>query len=680
MKAPDGSYEEGLIVPGVSNLSRNTKKVVRNLEHNNPLSLHNDNPWNEWFASVELRRTILQDVERTFPEMAYFRRPDVQNHLTNILFLYSVMNPLIGYRQGMHELLAPLYHAVDFDSIPEDTSLRTSEPDLTEICNRTWVGADAWSLFVVMMNGVSQWFEWREPPPGVSVTRPSPLASHVTLGPQKNTPFVAPIVHACNNIQSNFLRNVDPVLYDHMQSAGIEPQIYGIRWLRLLFTREFSMRDAMILWDGLFACDPTFELAQWVCVAMLLRIRNHLLSADYSGQLTVLLRYPSLPSPNPDFDGAPHHISLLLRQALAFQMAPTPSTGVSVVLENRNLLHIPSDVPEPETYSRPRRNAHQSREKSTSASPSSSQLLPGRSPHGRQPSSPQIGLPEMIARGLMERSENLGINKTFMNAVSELRKNIPDIAASLVRSPNLDSASLSSFPLTEERQPDERPPWEPRSRFEMEGEIAALKSTNKKLGESVSWIVDTLLQDETDVKDPKRLHLIQGHKREALESLSYVRDVLMGGVVDLEEDRLLGEDELKRRRSKQNGPTETAVQLPSPTPVPVIDSRPKLSNTGPFSPQSPRQPVGVASPTSAGPGPRSAIHATSPRVSAPWNYTRSNFSGEGNLPSAILPRLPPPTSTSLPRTASGGRQSTDQSPPLRQGPQHDPLGVLKSPR
>lgn len=34
------------------------------------------------------------------------------------------------------------------------------------------------------------------------------------------------------------------------------------------------MKDSMKLWDGLFACDPTFELALWVCVAMLIRIRN----------------------------------------------------------------------------------------------------------------------------------------------------------------------------------------------------------------------------------------------------------------------------------------------------------------------------------------------------------------------------------------------------------------------
>ena len=34
------------------------------------------------------------------------------------------------------------------------------------------------------------------------------------------------------------------------------------------------MPDALRLWDGLFACDPSLDLARWVCVAMLIRIRN----------------------------------------------------------------------------------------------------------------------------------------------------------------------------------------------------------------------------------------------------------------------------------------------------------------------------------------------------------------------------------------------------------------------
>ena len=34
------------------------------------------------------------------------------------------------------------------------------------------------------------------------------------------------------------------------------------------------MEDAIVMWDGLFSVDPTFDLAMWICVAMLIRIRN----------------------------------------------------------------------------------------------------------------------------------------------------------------------------------------------------------------------------------------------------------------------------------------------------------------------------------------------------------------------------------------------------------------------
>ena len=30
----------------------------------------------------------------------------------------------------------------------------------------------------------------------------------------------------------------------------------------------------MILWDAIFAVDPSLDIASWVCVAMLIRIRN----------------------------------------------------------------------------------------------------------------------------------------------------------------------------------------------------------------------------------------------------------------------------------------------------------------------------------------------------------------------------------------------------------------------
>ncbi|EEB96022.1 hypothetical protein MPER_04913 [Moniliophthora perniciosa FA553] len=156
MRAPDGSYAEGFMPPG--SMSPKDSGRVTNLEQNNPLSLHTNNPWTEWFAAVELRKTIFQDVERTFPEIDFFRGRDVQEQLTNILYLYSTTHSAIGYRQGMHELLAPIYFAVDLDSLADDVG----DTDTQEICSRTWVAADAWAIFQSIMKSVSIWYEWRE--------------------------------------------------------------------------------------------------------------------------------------------------------------------------------------------------------------------------------------------------------------------------------------------------------------------------------------------------------------------------------------------------------------------------------------------------------------------------------------------------------------------------------------
>jgi TBC1 domain family member 5 len=45
------------------------------------------------------------------------------------------------------------------------------------------------------------------------------------------------------------------------------------RWIRLLFGREFKLCELLMVWDVLFAEDPSLELVDMICVAMLLRIR-----------------------------------------------------------------------------------------------------------------------------------------------------------------------------------------------------------------------------------------------------------------------------------------------------------------------------------------------------------------------------------------------------------------------
>lgn len=138
--------------------------------------------------------------------------------------------------------------------------------------------------------------------------------------------------------------------------------------------------------------------------------------ADYSTQLTYLLRYPALERPSTSPPSL-HPCSLLLRQALTLQMSPVPATGASVVHENQNLLDIPTEVPDPPPP--PMRRRPRPAERGTSHSNIHLREDGGKG-HVKQGSN-HMALPEMIARGLLERGESLGINKTVMNAVSELK-------------------------------------------------------------------------------------------------------------------------------------------------------------------------------------------------------------------------------------------------------------------
>lgn len=246
---------------------------------------------------------------------------------------------------------------------------------------------------------------------------------------------------------------------------------------------------------------------------------------------------------------------------------------------------------------------------------------------------------------------------------------MPDIAGTFARPP---SSSTSTIAMNDDRAPEERPPWEPRSRFEMERELQQLKARNKKLGGSLVWIVDALLQGGEDQNN----ELLKKNKREALESLSYVRDALLSERDALEDDRLIGEEEAKRRKLREVEQAQvvskaSALGPPSPPPavaIPVSSS--EIRNKQLAERQISKSPPSSTSSPLNSPSPSVITPSTSPPSSrlAPWAYTKSNFSSTSvGFPTGMLPRLPPPTSTTSPGLATG---RTDQTP-------QDPLGAIR---
>ena len=46
------------------------------------------------------------------------------------------------------------------------------------------------------------------------------------------------------------------------------------RWIRLLFGREFEIHELLKLWDAIFAQDATLQIVDFICLAILLRMRD----------------------------------------------------------------------------------------------------------------------------------------------------------------------------------------------------------------------------------------------------------------------------------------------------------------------------------------------------------------------------------------------------------------------
>jgi len=269
---------------------------------NNPLSQAEESPWNQHFQDGELKKMIKQDVIRTFPEVDFFQSTSVRDTLVNILFLYARCHPELGYRQGMHELLAPLYYVVkaDCDTFQTIFSEKANSEELEivhneiiksvhhDVFSHNFTEPDTFTLFEALMEAVGPWFMSNR-----SVHNIGQGCSGKPWSRPQDQTTGNKLVDNLNYIQDVLLRRHDPTLFARLEKLEIFPQIYGIRWLRLLFGREFLFKDTLLLWDAIFAdsCPP--RLCDQLVVSLLMAVRDLLLRYDYQDAVQLLMKLPS---------------------------------------------------------------------------------------------------------------------------------------------------------------------------------------------------------------------------------------------------------------------------------------------------------------------------------------------------------------------------------------------------
>jgi TBC1 domain family protein 5 len=238
---------------------------------------------------------------------------------------------------------------------------------------------------------------------------------------------------------------------------------------------------------------------------------------------------------------------------------------------------------------------------------------------------------------------------------------------------------MSDFSSTSLTPPSEasRPPWEPRTRFEIEREAAALRENLKALSEAVGSALDVLLHAETD---PGRQAEDESRRREALECLDYVREVLgqasKGEITSLDEERLWGEELAKRKKMPENQQKVAEALVESEIAEPSITSISQPSRTADAPELSTvRKARGTTVLPINAPVERQPPNRNATPTVAPWNHTPSNFSSSSY--GLSLPTRPPPTTLAPPPAA---RTSSGRPEILRErssSMQQDPLGALK---
>lgn len=284
-----------------------------------------DNPWAKRHEDEEILEEIWKDVERTYQEFEIYRKETTRRQLQQVLYNYCKERKA-EYRQGMNELCAVLLFVVATNS----TSPLLGKYNLAPKTS-VEIEADTYYLFDrLMAKGCGHMFltEGTESAEKRREAMKNQAAHAASMGalkssistntiPDANTALLARIGYVYHTV----FKNCDSALYGHLhRTLGIAPQLFLLKWIRCLFTRELTLDQVVQLWDALFmdgfvrnkgsgivvddasavstgevalAASGCFPLIDYLAASFAVAIRQDLLKEDYTGCLQLLLRYPS---------------------------------------------------------------------------------------------------------------------------------------------------------------------------------------------------------------------------------------------------------------------------------------------------------------------------------------------------------------------------------------------------
>ena len=201
--------------------------------------------------------------------------------MTNILFIWSKIHIDISYRQGMNELLAPIIWVMYHDSIKVSQEDHHHKNDLLlTIVHKDYIEDDSYYLFNQLMLKMNQYFQ---------------IKLLKKKGKQIHTRQISIINEKADHIM-NLLKKIDVEVYNYLIQLQIPYNIFLLRWIRLLFTREYDLKEIFILWDTILVMyDKISEIIDAISLSMILYQKQHMINNEnYSDILNRLMKYPKV--------------------------------------------------------------------------------------------------------------------------------------------------------------------------------------------------------------------------------------------------------------------------------------------------------------------------------------------------------------------------------------------------
>lgn len=167
---------------------------------------------------------------------------EIETHadvLERILYIYSQLSPDVAYRQGMNEILAPIYFIFYYDKNFEEDSLENLE-------------ADSFWTFFNLMKYLKSSFDNTDP---------------------YNT------FTKCD-ILIKALHIIDHPLAEHLSDMGVTCNMFCFRWFILLFGQDLSINDLIRFWDIVFTEDNKFYYIFLFALAVFENKRDKVLQMD----------------------------------------------------------------------------------------------------------------------------------------------------------------------------------------------------------------------------------------------------------------------------------------------------------------------------------------------------------------------------------------------------------------